>query len=81
MVVWIRELRFCWQRLDKVPSGKVLDFGCGAGVISAYINTLPGEHDITLVDCDALALASSTKTMSATGSESFSVLPAMACQK
>ncbi|MGI2025878.1 methyltransferase [Endozoicomonas acroporae] len=61
--------------LDKVPSGKVLDFGCGAGVISAYINTLPGEYDITLVDCDALALASSTKTMSATGRNSFTVLP------
>ncbi|WP_257296954.1 class I SAM-dependent methyltransferase [Endozoicomonas sp. YOMI1] len=63
------------ETLDKVPAGKVLDFGCGAGVISAYINTLPGAHDVTLVDCDALALASSTKTMSATGSESFTVLP------
>ena len=63
------------ETLDAVPSGKVLDFGCGAGVISAYINTLPGEHDFTLVDCDALALASSHKTMSATGSKSFTVLP------
>ncbi|WP_257265149.1 class I SAM-dependent methyltransferase [Endozoicomonas sp. ONNA2] len=61
--------------LDNVPSGKVLDFGCGAGVISAYISALSGEHDITLVDCDALALASSTRTMSATGSKSFTVLP------
>ncbi|USE33874.1 class I SAM-dependent methyltransferase [Endozoicomonas sp. SCSIO W0465] len=63
------------ETLNAVPSGKVLDFGCGAGVISAYINTLPGEHDFTLVDCDALALASSDKTMNATGSESFTVLP------
>ena len=63
------------ETLDAVPSGEVLDFGCGAGVISAYINTLPGEHDFTLVDCDALALASSHKTMSATGSKSFTVLP------
>ena len=63
------------ETLDAVPSGKVLDFGCGAGVISAYINTLQGEHDFTLVDCDALALASSHKTMSATGSKSFTVLP------
>ena len=63
------------ETLDAVPSGKVLDFGCGAGVISAYINTLSGEHDFTLVDCDALALASSHKTMSATGSKSFTVIP------
>ncbi|WP_066016540.1 class I SAM-dependent methyltransferase [Endozoicomonas atrinae] len=63
------------ETLNAVPSGKVLDFGCGAGVISAYINTLPGEYDFTLVDCDALALASSNKTMNATGSKSFTVLP------
>ena len=63
------------ETLDAEPSGKVLDFGCGAGVISAYINTLPGEHNFTLVDCDALALASSHKTMSATGNKSFTVLP------
>lgn len=63
------------ETLDAVPSGKVLDFGCGAGVISAYINVLPGEHDFTLVDCDALALSSSNKTMSGVGCESFTVRP------
>ncbi|KEI71176.1 class I SAM-dependent methyltransferase [Endozoicomonas elysicola] len=63
------------ETLDVVPSGKVLDFGCGAGVISAYINAMAGDHDFTLVDCDALALASSNKTMSALGSKSFAVLP------
>ncbi|WP_257283493.1 class I SAM-dependent methyltransferase [Endozoicomonas sp. SESOKO1] len=67
--------RVLLETLDVVPSGKVLDFGCGAGVISAYIDALPGEHDFTLVDCDALALASSNKTMSTMGSESFTVLP------
>ncbi len=63
------------ETLDVVPSGKVLDFGCGAGVISAYISAMSGERDLTLVDCDALALASSHKTMNATGGESFTVLP------
>ena len=67
MVALTRGTKVLLETLDAVPSGKVLDFGCGAGVISAYINVLPGEHDFTLVDCDALALSSSNKTMSGVG--------------
>lgn len=61
--------------LDSLPSGRVLDFGCGAGVISAHINALAGNHDFTLVDCDALALASSERTLQDSGCRSFKVLP------
>lgn len=60
--------------LDSLPSGRVLDFGCGAGVISAHINTLGGNHDFTLVDCDALALASSERTLQDARCQSFKVL-------
>lgn len=63
------------ETLDSLPSGKVLDFGCGAGVICAHIHTLGGNHDFTLVDCDALALASSERTMQNAGCQSFNVIP------
>lgn len=54
---------------DDLPEGKVLDFGCGAGVISACAHSLPGERTFTLVDCDALALASSQRTMAEAGAD------------
>lgn len=62
------------ETLTDLPAGKVLDFGCGAGVISAYINSLPGQRNFTLVDCDALALDSSRKTLSDMGAESVKVV-------
>ncbi|WP_172807659.1 class I SAM-dependent methyltransferase [Endozoicomonas ascidiicola] len=62
------------ETLNDLPSGNVLDFGCGAGVISAYISEQPEERHLTLVDCDAMALASSRKTMNDLGVENFQVL-------
>ena len=44
-------------------TGKVLDFGCGAGVIAAYIGTLHPETMLTLVDVSALALHSAQATL------------------
>ena len=56
---------------DTTPAGKVLDFGCGAGVVAAYLATLAPDNDFTLVDCDALALRSSDKTLEDAGVEQF----------
>lgn len=52
--------------LDHLPAsmtGKVLDFGCGAGVIAAYIGTAHPETQLTLVDVSALALHSAQTTL------------------
>ena len=51
------------ETLDQMPQGPVLDFGCGAGVISAHMSVLQPTNAFTLVDVDALALASSKVTM------------------
>lgn len=51
--------------LDHLPAaitGNVLDFGCGAGVIAAYISTLFPDCKATLVDVSALALQSAKAT-------------------
>lgn len=42
---------------------KVLDFGCGAGIISAALALQQPNAYFTLVDCDALALESAKKTL------------------
>lgn len=56
------------------PQGNVLDFGCGAGVISACLHQLAGKRRYTLLDCDSLALQSSAKTMTSLNDAKFSVL-------
>ncbi|MGB1262685.1 MAG: methyltransferase [Cognaticolwellia sp.] len=50
--------------LPDTISGKVLDFGCGAGVIAAYIGTLYPDTHLSLVDVSALALHSAQTTLS-----------------
>ena len=49
--------------LPENMSGKVLDFGCGAGVIAAYIGTVYPQTHLSLVDVSALALHSAQTTL------------------
>jgi len=56
--------------LDNLPDnmlGKVLDFGCGAGVISCFIGKKHPETALSLLDVSALALSSAEKTISLNG--------------
>ncbi len=50
---------------DKADSlkGKVLDFGCGAGVIGASLKQQFGKIKLTMSDIHAMALASSRRTL------------------
>ncbi len=52
------------DNLPKTIEGKVLDFGCGAGVIATYIGLTNQNIELHLADVSALALASSEKTLS-----------------
>jgi len=49
--------------LPDMITGKVLDFGCGAGVIAAYVGTAYPQTTLTLVDVSALALHSAQTTL------------------
>ncbi|MBL4764361.1 MAG: methyltransferase [Colwellia sp.] len=56
--------------LDNLPQsmqGKVLDFGCGAGVISCFIGKKFADTELSLLDVSALAIASAKKTLSLNG--------------
>lgn len=48
--------------LSQVTAGKIADFGCGAGVISAYLSKLNPSNRIFALDVDAFALASTQMT-------------------
>lgn len=48
--------------LSQLTSGKIADFGCGAGVISAYLAKLNPKNRIFAMDVDAFALASTRMT-------------------
>ena len=48
--------------LSQITSGKIADFGCGAGVISAYLAKLNPKNRIFALDVDAFALASTKLT-------------------
>ncbi len=55
--------------LDTLPtlSGKVLDFGCGAGVIGSVLATLNPTIELEMCDINALAVESSISTLAANG--------------
>ncbi|MGR5118638.1 16S rRNA (guanine(1207)-N(2))-methyltransferase RsmC [Vibrio astriarenae] len=55
--------------LDNLPnlSGRVLDFGCGAGVLGAVMATLNPGIELSMCDISALAIASSQETLRANG--------------
>ncbi|AYC31752.1 class I SAM-dependent methyltransferase [Pseudomonas cavernae] len=57
------------EHLDGLPSGHLLDFGCGAGVLGAVLKRRYPASRVTLLDVDAFAAASSRLTLVANGLE------------
>jgi 16S rRNA (guanine1207-N2)-methyltransferase len=51
--------------LENLPplEGKILDFGCGAGVISSFIGKKYPNSQLSLLDVSALAITSAEKTL------------------
>lgn len=57
------------QHLDNLPVGHLLDFGCGAGVLGAVLKRRYPQSQVSLLDVDAFAVASSRLTLAANGLE------------
>ncbi|MGO3399334.1 MAG: 16S rRNA (guanine(1207)-N(2))-methyltransferase RsmC, partial [Serratia proteamaculans] len=55
--------------LDKHMKGKVLDVGCGAGVMASVLSKLSPKMKLTLSDVNAAAIESSRATLAANGIE------------
>ena len=56
--------------LEQVKSGKIADFGCGAGVIGCYLAKLNPNNTIYALDVDAFALHSTQLTFECNGLDS-----------
>ena len=57
------------EHIDGLPRGHLLDFGCGAGVVGASLKRRYPDNQLTLLDVDAFATASSRLTLAANGLE------------
>lgn len=55
------------EHLDALPTGRVLDFGCGAGIIGAALKRRYPQSELVLLDVDAFAVESSRLTLAANG--------------
>lgn len=55
------------EHLDGLPTGHLLDFGCGAGVLGALLKRRYPQSRVSLLDVDAFALASSHLTLTTNG--------------
>ncbi|TNH04970.1 16S rRNA (guanine(1207)-N(2))-methyltransferase RsmC [Testudinibacter sp. TR-2022] len=53
--------------LDQPVSGRVLDLGCGVGVIGAYLKQQNPEIELVMSDIHAMALASANRTLQQNG--------------
>jgi len=53
------------KHLDQLPAGHLLDFGCGAGVLGAVLKRRYPQSQVSLLDVDAFAIASSRLTLTA----------------
>lgn len=53
------------EQLDGLPTGRLLDFGCGAGIIGASLKRRYPHSDVVLLDVDAFAVESSRMTLAA----------------
>lgn len=51
------------NNLPEIMQGKVLDFGCGAGVISCFIGKKHPNTHLSLLDVSALAIRSAEETL------------------
>ena len=55
------------KHLPEQLNGELLDFGCGAGVISCFIGKKFPQVQLSLLDVNALALASAEKSLALNG--------------
>ncbi|WP_439859493.1 methyltransferase [Pseudomonas sp. MBLB4136] len=53
------------EHLEQLPAGHLLDFGCGAGVLGAALKRRYPASQVSLLDVDAFAVASSRLTLAA----------------
>jgi len=67
--------RLLLENLGLSPQARVLDFGCGCGVIGAFIKKRWPSCEVVMVDSNALALEAARRTMPANSSLEVHIHP------
>ncbi|MCK5895142.1 MAG: class I SAM-dependent methyltransferase [Endozoicomonadaceae bacterium] len=66
--------RLLLETFDVGLSGDILDFGCGSGVVGAWLGKRFSGTRVTLLDNDAMALASTRETCRINGVEPMAII-------
>ncbi len=68
--------RLLLEHLPRVKAqGRILDYGCGAGVIGAFLAKKAPQAQVEMLDVSALAIAASQATLAANGIDNAKVMP------
>ncbi|WKE66150.1 methyltransferase [Gallaecimonas kandeliae] len=67
--------RLLLESLPRVKTGRILDFGCGAGVIGTYLAKKAPQAQVEMLDVSALAIKASELTLEANGITNAKVTP------
>ena len=62
------------SRVALEPGQKVLDLGCGCGLVGVYAAGIVGAENVVLCDCDARAVAAARENADANGAAAARVL-------
>lgn len=62
------------QHLDHLPTGNILDFGCGSGIIGSLLKQKYPQSTIYFQDVDAFAIASTQQTLAINQLEGVTIL-------
>lgn len=55
------------ENLPRIKTGRLLDFGCGAGIIGTYLAKKAPQAQVEMLDVSALAIKASELTLAANG--------------
>lgn len=66
---------FLLEHVELPESGDVLDFGCGSGVIGAFVKSVRPLCNVTLVDSNAFAIVCSTRTFAGNSLSAVRIVP------
>ena len=67
--------RMLLETITEIPNGRVLDFGCGCGIIGAWAHNCNRDAQIEMVDSNALAIEAARETAKIKGMSADCVYP------
>ena len=67
--------RMLLETITEIPNGRVLDFGCGCGIIGAWAHSCNKDARIEMIDSNSLAIEAARETAKINGMSADCVYP------